>query len=222
METFTEQKALSDNPNYKEQREKNLAGLTDGMIDEPIIEIINSFNGIPYCFTLQSCYGHFVHSGQTGAHNMDPLPSKIPDSKVEYRIAYIAFCIENNDNGRLLSKIQQHTVVISYADSVSKRDEKSLVTLDHFLKSYFPAIKGLKALEEIPVMAPEHIQFGSAEWFWKRQVNSYALQVEPERFKHQDRAMLDYEEALTIEKTRNEFFMRLRVQLIGFYKKNVF
>jgi len=182
METFTEQKALSDNPNYKEQREKNLAGLTDGMIDEPIIEIINSFNGIPYCFTLQSCYGHFVHSGQTGAHNMDPLPSKIPDSKVEYRIAYIAFCIENNDNGRLF----------------------------------------LKALEEIPVMAPEHIQFGSAEWFWKRQVNSYALQVEPERFKHQDRAMLDYEEALTIEKTRNEFFMRLRVQLIGFYQKNVF
>ena len=59
-------------------------------------------------------------------------------------------------------------------------------------------------------MDPENIQFGSAEWFWKRQVNSYALQVEPDRFKRQDTAILDYEEALNIEKIRNEFFFQLQ------------
>ena len=36
-----------------------------------------------------------------------------------------------------LSRVQQHTVVITYADSVKKSGEKSLVTLDNFLKQYF-------------------------------------------------------------------------------------
>jgi hypothetical protein len=52
--------------------------------------------------------------------------------------------------------------------------------------------------------------FCCAEWFWKRQVNSYALQVEPDRFKFEDKAILDYKEALRIEKIRNEFFVRLK------------
>ena len=56
---------------------------------------------------------------------------------------------------------------------------------------------------------PENIQFCCAEWFWKRQINSYALQVEPERFKEKDRAILNYREALHIEKTRDEFFIEL-------------
>ncbi len=45
-----------------------------------------------------------------------------------------------------LSRIQQKTVLISYADSVSKGDEKSLTTLDGFLNKYFPAIRGLHIL----------------------------------------------------------------------------
>jgi len=31
------------------------------MIDGPIIGLINGFNKLPYCFTLQSCYEHFVY-----------------------------------------------------------------------------------------------------------------------------------------------------------------
>jgi hypothetical protein len=170
METFTEAKEFTDNLNYQEQRERNLAGLTDEMVDEPIVEIVNGFNKLPYCFTLQSCYGHFVHSEKDNPHNLDPLPDTDTVFHIEYRIAYIAFCIENNDKGRRL----------------------------------------FGALKEIPVINPENIQFGSAEWFWKRQVNSYALQVEPDRFKYQDTATLDYEEALTIEKTRNDFFIRIQ------------
>jgi len=88
---------------------------------------------------------------------------------VEYRIAYIAFCIENNDLGSWL----------------------------------------LEALKEITVIDPEDIQFCCTEWFWKRQVNSCVLQVEPGRFKHEDRAILDYKEALYIEKIRNTFFVQI-------------
>ena len=66
-----------------------------------------------------------------------------------------------------------------------------------------------ETLKQITAIDPENIQFCCAEWFWKRQVNSYALQVEPDKFKHQDTAILDYKEALHIENVRNEFFRRL-------------
>lgn len=173
METFTEPKSLVENPHYRDQRQKSLASLSDGMIDEPIIELINAFNNLPYCFTLQSCYGHFVYSGQNDPQNLESLPLTDTISRVEYRIAYIAFCIENSDRGR----------------------------------------KFLEVLKGIPEIDPENIQFGCAGWFWERQVNSYALQVEPDRFKSEDKAIVDYREALRLEKIRNEFFVQLRVIL---------
>jgi len=45
-----------------------------------------------------------------------------------------------------LSRIQQKTVVITYADSVRKSGEESLVTLDNFLSKYFPAVRGMHML----------------------------------------------------------------------------
>jgi len=169
LETFTELKELAENPHYQVQRQKSLGDLTDDMVDVPIIDLINRFNKLPYCFTLQSCYGHFVCNDQKDSHNFEPLPIKATIAKVEYRIAYIAFCIEN-----------------------------SLLGIELF-----------ETLKQITAIDPENIQFCCAEWFWKRQVNSYALQVEPDKFKHQDTAILDYKEALHIEKIRNEFFSRL-------------
>lgn len=143
------------------------------MIDYPIVDIINGLNRLPYCFTLQSCYGHFVHNGQKNPHNLELLPIKEGNDKVEYRIAYIALCIENSASG----------------------------------------IGFLEALKEITAIDPQNVQIFCAEWFWKRQVNSYALQVEPEKFKHKDKAILDYREALHIEKIRNEFFVRFEALL---------
>jgi hypothetical protein len=67
----------------------------------------------------------------------------------------------------------------------------------------------LDALKTVKDVDPENIQLCSAKWFWERQVNSYALQVEPERFKFEDKALLDYVEALKIERIRNEFFARV-------------
>ncbi len=72
------------------------------MIDPPIVDIINGFNKLPCCFTLQCCYGHFVCNGQKDPHNLEPLSLKSDPGRVEYRIAYVAFCIENSASGKKL------------------------------------------------------------------------------------------------------------------------
>lgn len=169
METFTKLKEFAENPHYQVQKQKTLSDLTDDMIDMPIIDLINGYNKLPYCFTLQSCYGHFVYNGQKNLQNLEPLPIKGAIDKIEYRIAYIAFCIDNSAAGRRL----------------------------------------FETLEEVTSIDPENIQFCCAEWFWNKQINSYALQVEPDRFKRQDTAIIDIKEALNIEKIRNTFFIRL-------------
>ena len=169
METFTGLKEFSENPHYHAKKQKILSDLTDNILDQPIIDLVNGYNRLPYCFTLQSCYGHFVYNGQKDPHNLDPLPLKGSIDNIEYRIAYIAFCIENSVPGRWL----------------------------------------FAALKKITCIDPENIQFCCAEWFWNRQINSYVLQVEPDRFKGRDTAMVDFKEALLIEKIRNTFFVRL-------------
>lgn len=169
METFTELKGLAESLHYQVQKRKTLYDINDDMIDMPIVDLINGFNRLPYCFTLQSCYGHFVYNGQKDTHNLDPLPTERTVAEVEYRIAYVAFCIENSASGRWL----------------------------------------FETLKEIPIIDQKNIQFCCAEWFWLKQINSYALQVEPDRFKHKDKAIIDFEEALHIENIRNTFFIRL-------------
>ena len=170
METFTELKHFIDNPLYQKQREKALSGLDINTIDAPVIEIINGFAKLPYCFTLQSCYGHFVHNNQKNPKNVEPLSGSDNISSIEYRIAYIALCIQNSDYGRIL----------------------------------------LHDLRAIPSIYPDYVQFGCAEWFWKRQVNSYTLQVEPKRYKTKDSVSISFQEALHVEKIRNEVFMELK------------
>ena len=92
METFTAVKDFVHNPNYYEQRQKALRSLNIDTIDQPIVELISSFTKLTYCFTLQSCYGHFVDDIQTDAKNTEPLPVPGVVAWVEYRIAYIALC----------------------------------------------------------------------------------------------------------------------------------
>jgi hypothetical protein len=176
LDTLTELKDLIDNPQFKEQKKKALFELSRVKIDTPIVDLIKRLNNLPYCFTLQSCYGHFVYEGQTNPNNLEPLIKLDTNEKVKYRISYIAFCIENTPSGRDL----------------------------------------LEALKEIAAIDPDYIQFFCAQWFWNRQVNSYVLQVEPDRFKDNDMAIVDYKEALFIEEIRNKVFSRvneLQVQL---------
>ena len=175
MLTFIELKALAPNPDFEAQKRQALCGLTDEKIDRPIVALIKGLNALAYCFTLQCCYGHFVYSGQNDIHNLDSLPAAGDIAEVTYRIAYIAFCIENSPSGKAL----------------------------------------LEDLKQIAAIDPKNIQLGCAAWFWEKQINSYALQVEPDRFKHQDTATIGLREALHIEKIRNEMFARLCAWLHG-------
>lgn len=170
METFAEPKPLVPNPNFETQKLSSLAGLKDHMIDAPILEIIKRFNRLPFCYTLQSCYGHFVYEDQTDILNVNPLPANNISVPIEYRIAYIAFAIANSDVGRRFKH----------------------------------------ALGEVVAIDKDNIQFCSADWFWEKQVNTYALQVEPDRFKHQDTALLDDAEARRVEAARNRFFDHIK------------
>ena len=169
METFTDLKDFVDNPCFHDQRKKCLSHLDIESIDPPIVELISGLAKLDYCFTLQSCYGHFLYNSQKNPYNVDPLPVSSRISKVDYKIAYIALCLENNTQGRFL----------------------------------------FQNLREIPLIDPEYIQFGCAEWFWERQVNSYALQVEPKDYMTKDRLSVEYWEALHLEKVRDKFFTRL-------------
>ena len=169
METFTKPKEFVDNSGFREQRHESLARLDLTTIDLPIVGIIEGFSKLEYCFTLQSCYGHFLHRFQKDPDNTEPLPALEDRDTLECRIAYIALCIANNEQGNVL-----------------------------YLE-----------LSGIPVLDPEFVQFGSDDWFWCRQPNSYVLQVEPRRHMMKDRAIVDYQEGLRIERVRNRFFAKL-------------
>ena len=170
METFTELKPPVSNSFYQEQRAESLCLLDISTIDTPIIAVIRGFSKLPYCFTLQSCYGHFLHHNRKDPKNVEPLINLDESLSVEYRIAYMALCIQNSESGVGLLQ-----------------DLKGLTRID-----------------------PEYVQFGCAEWFWERQVNSYALQVEPERYKTEDKIIVSSQEALHIGKVRNQLYDELR------------
>lgn len=102
METFIEVLDFVKNSNYDCQRQDCLHRFDIGEIDPPIMDIVKGFTEIPCCFTLQSCYGHFLHPFQIDPHYSGPLhiPEGVAD--IEYRIAYIAVCIQNSSKGEAL------------------------------------------------------------------------------------------------------------------------
>lgn len=107
METFTEAKPFVNDPGYKRRRQAALTEfenqLSAGSIDSPVIEIVKGFNRLPFCFTLQSCFGHFVHKCQKDSRNVEPLSYYQDElSVVEYRIAYMTLYLRNNEFGRTL------------------------------------------------------------------------------------------------------------------------
>ena len=169
MESFAPARAPVENPLFQKQKRQWLAELTPGILDEPLVAIVNALNALSYCFTLQSCCGHFLCPGQKDPRNLDPLPHTRSSAMVTYRIAYLAFCIQGGAAGKRV----------------------------------------LDSMSQIAASDPANIQFGSPGWFWKRQVNSYALQVEPLRFQDQDRVVLDYGEALQVQQVRNRVLGQL-------------
>ena len=161
------------NPQYVRQRRVALESLDLESIDTPIADLIADFARLPHCFTLQSCYGHFIHAPHQAPSTLDRIPAGHA-GPVRYRIAYVALCIANDPSGRSL----------------------------------------LESLRQIPAIDPDYVQFGSADWFWNRSRNSYALQVEPTRDMGRDEAVLEVAEALHVESVRDTFFTKLRGAVI--------
>jgi hypothetical protein len=64
-------------------------------------------------------------------------------------------------------------------------------------------------LDGLPLLDPQYVQFGSADWFWQRYPNSYILQVEPLRYQTHDQCVVGHAEALIIERIRDRFFVSL-------------
>jgi len=99
MQTFTEPRQLVENARYADERRAALDALDLAAVDEPIVDIVEAFTLLPYCYTLQCCYGHFLTAPGQDEHSLEPIPDG-HDGSVRYRIAYVAFCIENSDRGR--------------------------------------------------------------------------------------------------------------------------
>lgn len=172
METFTAARDFVKDSGFAHAREKSISALDLASIDEPIVDIVAGFAALPHCFTLQCCYGHFIHDPAQGQHSLVPVPPEHSGS-VRYRIAYLALCLENSTRGRELRQ----------------------------------------ALERIPTVDRNYIQFGSADWFWQKWNNSYALQVEPRAYMLKDEATLEADEARRTQQARDLFCAELRALL---------
>jgi len=169
VETFTNAGKMINDSDYPRKRAEQISKIRHLKLDPQLYKLICEFNTIPYAFTLQCCWGHFLPQGQKNPVKMNELPESMEIETFVYRIAYIAFCIQHCREGRRL----------------------------------------LKDLEQMVRLNPRFIQFGSAAWFWRRQMNSFVLQVMPDRFKLCDWIELDYEEALKTQKWRNALFSQL-------------
>jgi hypothetical protein len=89
LKTITEPRALVFNPKYQQDRMSTIKALDLKAIDEPILDIVSAFIELPYCFPLQSCFGHFVCTDDQDMDTLSPVP-RICNDPVRYRIAYLA------------------------------------------------------------------------------------------------------------------------------------
>ncbi|MCP3929265.1 MAG: hypothetical protein GY705_09220 [Bacteroidetes bacterium] len=71
----------------------------------------------------------------------------------------------------------------------------------------------IEGLKKIALMDPEYIQFGCAQWFWQKTVNSYVLQVEPQKYLDKDIISIEYSEAIRVMKARDFFLVKLKDML---------
>ncbi len=178
METFCPPKSFVDDPNYRQRRRQALNALEVGRIDSPLRPLVRAFGDLSVCYTLQCCFGHFVHAGQPDPQNLVPLPDEPLTGPIDYRLAYVALCIQRCHQGRRL------------------RD----------------------ALSHIATIDCQYIQFGCAEWFWRRHPNSFVLQVEPKRYRHLDQVSIEDREARHIARVRDRFFRYLS-RIISEYQR---
>lgn len=90
---------MVENPRFEQDRRKAVAKLDLGSIDAPIVDVVSTMARLTFCFTLQSCCGHFVCAPEQEPRTLEPVPVVYTGS-VRYRIAYVGLCVENSPAGR--------------------------------------------------------------------------------------------------------------------------
>lgn len=106
VETFVEARPLVQDVAFEEHRRRALAelevALSSNAIDMAITDMIRRFSRIPYCFTIQSCHGHFV--SKENGDEVDPFSGAECGNlyAIHYRIAYLALCVQNSAEGESL------------------------------------------------------------------------------------------------------------------------
>jgi hypothetical protein len=98
METFCKARDFVQHTHYERDRASVISNFVLEDIDEPIRDIMTALLRVSQCFSLQSCYGHFIWKGQHDEHNLCVLPSE-NQGLVRYRIAYLALCIKKGTQG---------------------------------------------------------------------------------------------------------------------------
>lgn len=68
-------------------------------VDPPLVDLLRSYDGLPHCFLIQSCYGHFSLN-PLSVNPVSDLPEWITD--VVYREAFMLYGIQNSEAGREL------------------------------------------------------------------------------------------------------------------------
>ncbi len=171
MQTYCPEKPMVANAEFGVHKAAALDSLRKARIDEPIQELVHDLANLDFCFTLQSCWGHFVSSSLPDPQAIRTLRADSLENRYHYKIAYLALCLDNRPRGR----------------------------------------EFLVRLREIPAAVdPKYVQFGCADWFWKQQVNSYVLQVQPLDNAHVDSMDVNGELALELQGARDVFFRRVR------------
>ncbi|HII99788.1 MAG TPA: hypothetical protein HA272_11185 [Methanoregula sp.] len=110
METFTPPRPFVPHVGYQQDRDRSLRGLEqeirNGTIDPPILPLVKECIPITHCFTVQCCYGHFVHQLEPDPENLIPVTHyrdrKEEIEPIRYRIAYLALCIEDIPAGHTM------------------------------------------------------------------------------------------------------------------------
>ncbi|NMB77751.1 MAG: hypothetical protein GYA23_01495 [Methanomicrobiales archaeon] len=112
METFTPPRPFVAHPDYGNDRGRYRQGLFREIgsraIDPPLLALLQECMKVPHGFTLQCCYGHFVHAAEPDKENLVPVSRYTRETgPIEYRIAYLALCLEDSPEGhRLYSDLE--------------------------------------------------------------------------------------------------------------------
>lgn len=96
-----------DNQGYEKNRFAALETLRNliarGRIDPPLVELHELFSRVPHGYTIQSCFGHFVHEWEPDEDTTASLaPYNGMVQTVFYRIAIIAFVLEKSKKESML------------------------------------------------------------------------------------------------------------------------